>query len=714
MKSEIVGVVFLALFLLTAASLILYHADATSFVGRAGNNISAILFVSIGYSAYLFPVLFLLTGLWFLLREGFSFRVSIPISFFCFVFSLAGIMAVLAGQESKTGGIIGGEIQNQLSPILGPVGAVIVLGAVLLISIRVGSGISLVRMAQLVGRVFGVAGGGAKKLGQRRKEKSEESNKNKITEKIKSKKPTIITREESKPKFKKQPEQVQEEFRFLTPKGAIRLPDLSFLDKLPEDRPGLDKETLITNSKILEKKLADFDVNGHVVEVRPGPIITTYEFEPAPGIKVSKIANLSDDLALAMRAETIRILAPVPGKAVVGVEIPNQVKESIWFREILECNEFKKTKGKLPIALGKDVSGLPFVADLTKMPHLLVAGSTGSGKSVSINAMILSILFRRTPQEVRFLLIDPKMLELSPYEGIPHLLTPVVTNPKQATVMLKGLVSEMEKRYKMMSELGVKSIDTYNEQFKPKAGTGKGGKAKQTTVEEGSTGGAGEERRHGPLPYIVVVIDELADLMMTSGREVEDSLVRLSQMARASGIHLILATQRPSVDVITGLIKSNFPSRISFKVPSKTDSRTILDASGGETLLGHGDMLFLPPGSSKLRRVHGAFVSESEVKKVTDFLKKQAKPVYEKPIIETKSIEDIEEEEDLGAEFMAKYREAVEMAMKLEMVSTSYIQRRFRIGYNTAARIIEKMEQEGIVGPSQGSRPREVLKRNIE
>ena len=399
-----------------------------------------------------------------------------------------------------------------------------------------------------------------------------------------------------------------------------------------------------------------------------------------------------------MRVQAVRILAPVPGKAVVGIEVPNVKKEGIFLREIIESPAYAKSHAKLPMALGKDISGEPYVADLAKMPHLLLAGATGAGKSVSINAIILSLLFKATPDDLRFLFVDPKMLELSPYEGIPHLLAPVVTDAKRANLMLKGVVTEMEKRYRLMAEAGSKNIEKYNE-----------------TVAEKSDAADREERINAlkKLPYIVVVIDELADLMMTAGRDVEESLVRLSQMARAAGIHLIVATQRPSVDVITGLIKTNFPARISFQMPSKTDSRTILDSSGAESLLGQGDMLFMPPGSAKLIRIHGGYVSEKEVKRVADFLRKQGKPEYrEEEIIDEKAAEQASNEDDLGAEFLERYREAVKLASDMEMISTSYIQRRFRIGYNTAARIIEKMEKDGIVGPAQGSRPREVLRRD--
>ncbi|MBE9532412.1 MAG: DUF87 domain-containing protein, partial [Proteobacteria bacterium] len=497
---------------------------------------------------------------------------------------------------------------------------------------------------------------------------------------------------------------------FLEVKGTYQLPPLSLLNDSPEETSELDKETLIENSKILEKKLNDFDCAGQVLEVRPGPVVTMYEFEPAPGIKVGKITNLANDLALAMKAVTIRIVAPIPGKSVVGIEVPNAKRTAIGFKELLEYPMFANSSSHLSLALGKEISGIPYVGDLSKMPHLLIAGATGSGKSVFVNAMIMSILFKATPEDVRFLMIDPKMLELSAYEGIPHLLTPVITDARKATAVLKTIVTEMEKRYKLMATLGGKNIESYNLLVAEAEEEAEDGIAKTTKEGPDDTE---IEVIHKKLPFIVVVIDELADLMMTSGKEVEECIVRLSQMARAAGIHLMVATQRPSVDVITGLVKTNFPARISFKLPSKTDSRTILDAGGAETLLGDGDMLVMPPGTSSLLRVHGPYLSEVEIKKVTAFLKKQGKPTYNIAMTEAKAkAARSKDEEDLGEEFLQRYDETVAMAMEMEMISTSYIQRRFRIGYNTAARLVEKLEADGIVGPSQGSKPREVLKRS--
>jgi S-DNA-T family DNA segregation ATPase FtsK/SpoIIIE len=502
----------------------------------------------------------------------------------------------------------------------------------------------------------------------------------------------------------------QATFEFMELKKAFQLPPLSLLEAEVEKRQKIDRDSLIMNSRILENKLLDYGVEGRVVEVRPGPVITVYEFEPAPGVKVSKIVNLADDLALALSALSIRIVAPIPGKSVVGIEVPNTNRETVFLKEIIDCDGFRSSKSKLSFGLGKDISGDPSIVDLARMPHLLVAGSTGSGKSVFINSMICSVLFKATPEEVRFLMIDPKMLELSNYEGIPHLLLPVVTNPKKAAVALKWLVDEMERRYTVLAEKGVRNVEHYHQKMgKEMKEKGKVYKRKGDLLEGNEEKPSEEMER---LPYIVVVIDELADLMMISSREVEESITRLAQMARAVGIHLLLATQRPSVDVLTGIIKANFPARISFQVTSKVDSRTILDTIGAEHLLGAGDMLFLPPGSSKLTRIHGAFVSSGEINRIVEFLKKQGKPSYDSSILEEvkKEKEEVADED----EYDEKYDEAVAFVAETGQASISLIQRRFRIGYNRAARIVEKMEEEGVVGPSDGVKAREVLIKKIE
>ena len=519
---------------------------------------------------------------------------------------------------------------------------------------------------------------------------------------------------------------VQEAFEFIKADGNYRTPPLSLLDPIPEAGKRQDRETLTMNARLMEKKLKDFGVEGEVVEICPGPVITMYEFSPGPGIKVSRIAGLSDDLSMALQAHSIRIVAPIPGKGVVGIELPNRDREMVSLKEIFNSEEFHKGKMKLPLALGKDIAGNPLVTDLAKMPHLLVAGATGSGKSVAINTMILSLLYTSTPTDVRIIMVDPKMLELSVYEGIPHLLLPVVTNPKKAALALKWAVEEMGRRYRLMSDKGVRNIDSYNRELERAEKEEAENKARETVVveeieevedpEDMEAREAAiqaflakeEQLEHGHLPYIVVIVDELADLMMVAGREIEESIARLAQMARAAGIHLILATQRPSVDVITGLIKANFPARISFQVSSKIDSRTILDGNGAESLLGAGDMLFLPPGTSKMLRSHGAFVSDAEVQRVVEFLKKQGKPVYEKSILEMKASDEKGSDDD--EELDERYDDALALVAEAKQASISMIQRRLRIGYNRAARIIEKMEQEGVIGPSDGtSKPREVF-----
>lgn len=711
LKAEIIGIALFALALLFGVSLFFFHLDATGFVGLLGNNVAWILFSAIGYSAYAFPILFAFLGFELVFRQGFSARFSIPVSLALLVVSISGLLVIITG-EATSGGIVGRLSASNLELYLGPFGSFIILFAVFLIAVRVGTGISLLHFAKSAGLILFIVvkwsyaravrsavfvldkKKGLKKSPEERakleKEALKEQHAKELEEFKKKKKTPMIVRQaaEEKPKVAAP---VQEKFEFAEATGTFRLPETDLLTPKKGAGFSVDKETLLTNSKILEKKLNDFDVQGQVLEVRPGPIVTMYEFEPAPGVKINKIVNLADDLALAMRAVTLRILAPIPGKAVVGIEVPNLTRDGILLREILESDEFKKNKSKLALAFGKGISGTPVVEDLAKMPHLLVAGATGAGKSVYVNALILSILYKSTPEDVRFLMIDPKMLELSAYEGIPHLLTPVITDVKRATGMLKNLVVEMEKRYRLMSEVGAKNIMSYNDKV----------------VAEPTH----NDTEHRKLPYIVVIIDELADLMMSSGKEVEESLVRLSQMARAAGIHLVLATQRPSVDVITGLIKANFPARVSFQVPSRIDSRTILDSGGAETLLGQGDMLFMPSGSAKLTRVHGAFVDEAEIKRITTYLKKQGKPSYDHEIAEVKAKAKGPGGEEYDDGFLKRYDDALKLISEMDTISTSYIQRRLRIGYNTAARIIEKMEADGVVGPQQGSKPREVLRR---
>ncbi|MBI3303930.1 MAG: DNA translocase FtsK 4TM domain-containing protein [Deltaproteobacteria bacterium] len=500
------------------------------------------------------------------------------------------------------------------------------------------------------------------------------------------------------------------------------LPSVSLLDPPVRLAMKVDEDALHTSSRILESRLADFGVEGKVVAVRPGPVITTYEFEPAPGVKVSRVVSLVDDLQMALRAVSVRILAPITGKGVVGIEVSNPRREKVGLREILDSPGFQQSESPLTLALGKDTVGNAIVADLARMPHLLVAGATGMGKSVSLNAMIMSLLYRASPREARFIMIDPKMLELSLYEDLPHQLSHVITNPKEAGAALQEVVRRMEYRYKLLKDKGVRNIAAYNRLLET-GQAGANGVIKLTEVVQ--EGEEDEESRtvpkevpnglsltHERLPYLVVIVDELADLMLTVGREIEEPITRLAQMGRAAGIHLILATQRPSVDVITGIIKANFPARISFKVSSRVDSRTIIDTIGAERLLGEGDMLFLPPGSTELQRIHGAYVSEPEIRKVVTAIKKQGKPIFDAELVTAlqkahseKSVEG--EEEDAYDEM---YEQARELVMESRQASISWLQRRLRVGYNRAARMIERMEREGLVAPAaEAGKPREVL-----
>ena len=479
---------------------------------------------------------------------------------------------------------------------------------------------------------------------------------------------------------------------------GYKLPSATLL-RPPEDAQGIDEEELKERALRLTAKFAEFEVKGTVTQIHPGPVVTTYEFKPEAGIKYSRITNLVDDLCLAMKAESI-LIDRIPGKSTVGIEVPNLHRETIHLRELVESSEFAGSSSKLTLCLGKDITGKIRVGDLTQMPHLLIAGSTGSGKSVAINSMINSILFKSTPEEVKLILIDPKRVELGIYEGAPHLFTPIMNEPKQAANVLRRAVIEMEGRLKKLAEHGVRNIEQYTKIFEP-----------DSTLNLFDTNG-NQER---PLPYIVIVIDELADLMMVEPQAVEESITRLAQMSRAVGIHLILATQRPSVDVITGLIKANFASRISFRVASKVDSRTILDANGAEALLGRGDMLFLPPGTARLVRLHGSLVTEAEIGRVIEWWKTQSQPQYNeeflKPFRDRDREEEIGEDEEDTAELDEVYEEAVRLVVESGKASTSLLQRRLRLGYGRAARLIDMMEKDGIVSAPDGARPREVLKR---
>ncbi|HXT87230.1 MAG TPA: DNA translocase FtsK, partial [Verrucomicrobiae bacterium] len=484
-------------------------------------------------------------------------------------------------------------------------------------------------------------------------------------------------------------------------KTAYRLPSPGLL-RAGDRGERMTESELKEYARAIEQKCAEFDVAGHVTQINPGPVVTTFELKPEAGIKYSRITGLADDLCLALRAESI-LIERIPGKSTVGIQVPNPHRETIALREVIESPEFSHSSTKLALPLGKDLVGHIRAADLTQMPHLLIAGATGTGKSVFINSMLMGMLYKSTPDEMKLVLVDPKRIELGLYEDIPHLFTPVVTDPKVASNVLRNATREMERRLKLLAQRGVRNIDQYNRTFE---------KAQSLSLFDEAEG-----EEHKPLPYIVIVIDELADLMMVDTTNVEESITRLAQMARAVGIHLILATQRPSVDVITGLIKANFPARISFRVASKVDSRTILDTNGAESLLGRGDMLYLPAGSSRIHRIHGPLVSESEVAAVCEFWREQAKAIYNEELLKPPKDENAKAAaDDSGADNGDDvdddlYQEAVRVVCEMGRASTSTLQRRLRIGYGRAARLIDLMEKDGIVGPPDGSRAREVLKK---
>ena len=498
--------------------------------------------------------------------------------------------------------------------------------------------------------------------------------------------------------------------------GNFILPSLSLMNKVSAKGPKqLSEGALEQNARLLESVLMDFGVKGEILRVRPGPVVTLYEFEPAAGVKSSRVIGLSDDIARSMSSISARI-SVIPGRNALGIELPNAHRETVYMRELCEDQSYKDTECKLPLVLGKDISGEPIIADLAKMPHVLVAGTTGSGKSVAINTMIMSLVYHLTPEQCKFIMIDPKMLELSVYDGIPHLLSPVVTEPGKAVVALKWAVKEMENRYRLMSNLGVRNVDGYNKRIEEAKKKGEELTRSVQTGFDPETGKPIMEKQAmdmNPLPFIVVIVDEMADLMLVAGKDIEGSIQRLAQMARAAGIHIIMATQRPSVDVITGVIKANFPTRISFQVTSKIDSRTILGEQGAEQLLGQGDMLYMA-GGGRITRVHGPFLSDKEVETIVSYLKTQGTPQYDEAVTFDPEAEgetsDMFDEEETEAEKML-YQEAVKVVVREGKASTSYVQRRLKIGYNRAARIIEKMEAEGIVGPANHVGKREVLER---
>jgi S-DNA-T family DNA segregation ATPase FtsK/SpoIIIE len=622
--------------------------------GTVGAYISGLLIIFLGLAAFIIPLLIIAFGIKRLLgKEGhkiylfggilFVVSSSLLLSLFSLTFHIK-----ISKYPDGIGGLIGKEIAHIANSLLSLPGAYIFSLSAFLCSIILLSPVSVT------------------KLVIRKRRKTVE--KSRVIEEKMTEKQEIIAPPQS-------------EIVPVRPRkiGGYELPSLELLDLSDSTFIRPTKEELLENSTLIEKKLEDFDVEGKVTHVHPGPVVTMFEFEPAPGVKINRVVSLADDLALALKAQSVRV-SPIAGKATLGLEVPNSQRETVSLRDILSSENFKKSNSRLTLGLGKDIFGKPIIADLLKMPHLLVAGATGSGKSVSINSMVISMLYKSTPSEVKMLMIDPKLLELSAYEEIPHLISPVITTPKGAVEALKKIVIEMERRYKVLAERAARNIENYNAQI---------------GIEE-------------QMSYIVIFIDELADLMFSVAAEVEDSIARLAQMGRAAGIHLILATQRPSVDVITGIIKANFPTRISFQVSSKVDSRTILDSHGAEQLLGKGDMLLMYPGT-RIIRVHGALITEEEIKAVTEFIKSQGKPDYS--ILERIQKTETEEDEITG-ERDELYLKAIEFAELIGEVSISSIQRRLKIGYNRAANIMELMEEDGLVGPPKGAgKPREFLRR---
>jgi S-DNA-T family DNA segregation ATPase FtsK/SpoIIIE len=714
---EITALIFFAVGLLLLLALVTYSSADPSFsvsgaagsvknaIGVIGSYLSDALLKLFGLCAYLIPFFFFAYAAYFALGGEAVHPHLKKVGGILLFISLASLLGIqgdtvrLFSEDIPSGGMLGKLFVVLLVNSVSVTGAYIIAVTSLVISLIMLTPFSLVAVIDGLRRAFygaldrlallnDIRKGRAEKARAARAQPSQQKEPPKIAGDPSAPSaplPRLALRERNRQDKKdKSAKPVQAAFGFMEESvGGYKLPGADLLDPLPPRIKKVSEKEMIAQSELLARKLLDFDIQGRVSQVHPGPVVTMFEYEPAPGVKVRRIEGLADDLALAMKAASVRIVSPLPGKAAVGIEVPNNSRETVYFREIIESPEYQGHRSKLRIPLGKDIFGMPTIAYVEKMPHLLVAGATGSGKSVAINSIILALLFNARPNEIRLVMVDPKMLELSLYNDIPHLLTPVVTQPKKAAETLRAVVAEMERRYRQLAEKGSKNIDSYNKSVMEK------------------------ER----LPYIVVIIDELADLMMTVQKEIEDSIMRLAQMARAAGIHLIVATQRPSVDVVTGLIKANLPSRIAFQVSSKTDSRTILDANGAESLLGKGDMLFLPPGSPHLVRIHGCFVSEEEIKRVVEFVKKQGKPNYEllqqrvKEIAEaqTASVEEGERDEE--------YERAVDLVQMNGQASTSFLQRRLRVGYNRAARMIEMMEKDGIVGPPDGSKPRKVLVR---
>jgi S-DNA-T family DNA segregation ATPase FtsK/SpoIIIE len=701
--------------------------------GRVGAWLSDVFFNLFGHVAYLLPVMVgVAGGRIYLQRKDTSpvshkHRLLMAGSFLAALFGACGLASLHfakahAGVPFASGGWLGNAIGLGLASALGFVGATLFLLSLFFSGVTIYTGLSWLMVMDHVGR-WSVALSEQlyeyvltlidRIIGMRAKQKRREvvAEDKKVLEKHV---PPRIEPVIAKPAPSKRAEKEKQVPLFDLPAPG-ELPPLSLLD--PADKqtaPQFSKQSLESMARLLEKKLLDFDIEAHVVAVHPGPVITLFEIEPAPGIKASQITNLQRDLARSLSVVSLRVVENIPGKTSVGLEIPNEVRETVRLSEALSSQAYEEMESPLALALGKDISGNPVVVDLTKMPHLLIAGTTGSGKSVCINSLILSLVYKSTPENVRMIMIDPKMLELAVYQGIPHLLAPVVTDMKQAANAFKWCIAEMERRYRLMAALGVRNLAGYNRKVKDAIEAGKPIYDPLFMPMTPET----EIPTLKPLPLVVILVDELADLMMVVGKKVEELIARLAQKARASGLHLVLATQRPSVDVITGLIKANIPTRIAFQMSSRVDSRTVLDQMGAEQLLGQGDMLFLQPGQGTPLRVHGAFVADHEVHKVASFLKKSGTPVYEEQILSGDTgVNDqgflqeggVDGDMAAGGEADPLYDEALKIVTESRRASISGVQRRLRIGYNRAARLIEDMERAGVVGPLQTNGSREVI-----
>ncbi|MEZ5540637.1 MAG: DNA translocase FtsK 4TM domain-containing protein [Pseudomonadota bacterium] len=711
------------------------NSGAVTHISNAGGLIGAwladVLLYLLGFLAYLFPVMIAYSG-WLVYRDhsptgGIDLHVLAVrwAGFLLTVGAGCGLAALEAGNTNSglpagAGGVLGKVITGGLIDVVSPVGTMLFLLALFLTGVTLFTGISWLSVMDFIGKHTLTAGDflyyygamvpeylAARRARNERKEVIET-----VQRKLAARKPVRIEPVIEKPPVSDRKERERQVPLFDPPEDG-ELPPLSLLDEPRESQAGYSEAALEAMSRLVEMKLLDFNIEVEVVAVNPGPVITRFELDLGPGVKVSQITNLAKDIARALSAISVRVVEVIPGKSVIGLEIPNENRAIITLGEILNTREYDDSSSPLTLALGKDISGVPVVVDLAKMPHLLVAGTTGSGKSVGINAMVLSLLFKTLPKDVRLIMIDPKMLELSVYEGIPHLLTPVVTDMNDAANALRWCVGEMERRYRLMAALGVRNIASYNRKVREAIEADEPIEDPLFNPEEALEGT--EHPTLETLPYIVIIIDELADMMMVVGKKVEELIARLAQKARAAGVHLILATQRPSVDVITGLIKANIPTRIAFQVSSKIDSRTILDQMGAEQLLGHGDMLYVAPGTSVPVRVHGAFVSDQEVHKVTAHLKGRSEPEYLIDILEMPSepVPGLSPANGGGTgddtESDPLYDQAVMIVTQTRKASISGVQRRLKIGYNRAARMIEHMEETGVVGPMETNGSRQVL-----